>query len=40
MSFFYKHVFTTINLYTNMEPNLSNVVIFILIEQNGSYVIR
>ena len=27
-------------LYTNMKPNLSNIVIFILIEQNGSYVIR
>ena len=26
-------------LYTNMKPNLSNVVIFILIEQK-SYVIR
>ena len=25
-------------LYTNMKPDLSNVVIFILIEQNGSYV--
>ena len=32
--------FTTINLYTNAKPNLSNVVIFILIEQNESYVIR
>ena len=32
--------FTTTHLYTNMKPNLSNVVIFILIEQNGSYVIR
>ena len=27
-------------LYTNVKPNLSNVVIFFLIEQNGSYVIR
>ena len=32
--------FTTMHLYTNMKPNLSNVVIFILIEQNGSHVIR
>ena len=32
--------FTTTHLYTNMKPNLSNVVIFILIEQNGLYVIR
>ena len=32
--------FTTMHLYTNMKPNLSNVVILILIEQNGSYVIR
>ena len=32
--------FITTHLYTNMKPNLSNVVIFILIEQNGSYVIR
>ena len=32
--------FTTMHLYTNMKPNLSNVVIFILIEQNESYVIR
>ena len=32
--------FTTMNLYTNMKLNLSNIVIFILIEQNGSYVIR
>ena len=32
--------FTTMHLYTNMKPNLSNVVIFILIEENGSYVIR
>ena len=32
--------FTTTHLYTNMKPNLSNVVIFILIEQNGSYLIR
>ena len=31
--------FTT-HLYTNMKSNLSNVVIFILREQNGSYVIR
>ena len=30
---------TTMHLYTNMKPNLSNVVIFILIEQNESYVI-
>ena len=28
--------FTTMYLYTNMKPNLSNIVIFILIEQNGS----
>ena len=32
--------FITIHLYTKKKPNLSNVVIFILIEQNGSYVIR
>ena len=32
--------FTTTDLYTNMKPNLSNVVIFILIKQNGSYVNR
>ena len=32
--------FTTTHLCRNMKPNLSNVVIFILIEQNGSYVIR
>ena len=32
--------FTTMRLYTNVNPNLSNVVIFILIEQNASYVIR
>ena len=32
--------FTTTHLYTNMKPNPSNVVLFILIEQNGSYVIR
>ena len=32
--------FTTMYLYTNMKPNLSNVVIFILIDQNGSCVIR
>ena len=32
--------FTTMHLCTNMKPSLSNVVIFILIEQNGSYVIR
>ena len=31
---------TTMHLYTNMKPNLSNVVIFILIEQNRSCVIR
>ena len=31
--------FITMRLYTNMKPNLSNVVILILIEQNGSYVI-
>ena len=31
--------FTTTHLYTNLKPNLSNVVIFILIEQNESYVI-
>ena len=28
--------FITTHLYTNVKPNLSNVVIFILIEQNGS----
>ena len=28
--------FTTTHLYTNMKPNLSNVVIFSLIDQNGS----
>ena len=32
--------FTTTHLYTNMKPNDSNVVIFILIKQNGSYRIR
>ena len=32
--------FTITHLYTIMKPNLSNVVIFILIEQNGSYIIR
>ena len=32
--------FTTLHFYTNMEPDLSKVVIFILIEQNRSYVIR
>ena len=32
--------FTTMHFYTNMKRNLSNVVIFILIEQNGSYVTR
>ena len=32
--------FTTMHIYTNMKLNLSNVVIFILIEQNRSYVIR
>ena len=32
--------FITTHLYINMKPNLSSVVIFILIEQNGSYVIR
>ena len=32
--------FTTTHLYTNMKPNPSNVVIFSLVEQNGSYVIR
>ena len=32
--------FTTTHLYTNMKLNPSNVVIFILIEENGSYVIR
>ena len=32
--------FTTMHLYTNMKPSLSNVLIFILMEQNGSYVIR
>ena len=32
--------FTTTHLYTKMKHNLSNVMIFILIEQNGSYVIR
>ena len=38
MSFFYRHVFyNDASLY---KPNLSNVVIFILIEQTGSYVIR
>ena len=31
--------FTTTHLYTNMKPNLSNVVIFILIKENVSYVI-
>ena len=28
--------FATMHLYKNMKPNLSDVVIFILIEQNGS----
>ena len=32
--------FIIARLCTNRKPNLSNVVIFILIEQNGSYVIR
>ena len=32
--------FTTTHLYINMKLNPSNVVIFILIEQNGSHVIR
>ena len=32
--------FTTTHFYTNTKPNLSNVVTFILIERNGSYVIR
>ena len=32
--------FTTVHPYTNMKPNLSDVVIFILIEQNGPYVIQ
>ena len=32
--------FITMHLCTNRKPNLSNVVIFILIEQNESYVIR
>ena len=32
--------FTTTHLYINMKPNLSNVVIFIFVEQNRSYVIR
>ena len=32
--------FTTTHLYINMKPNLSVVVIFILIKQNWSYVIR
>ena len=27
-------------VYTNMKPNLSNIAIFILIEQNVSYVIQ
>ena len=27
--------FTTMHLYKNMKPNLSNVVIFISIEHNG-----
>ena len=31
--------FTTIHLYTNMKSNLLNIMIFILIEQNGSYAI-
>ena len=30
--------FTMTYLYTNMRPNLSDVVMFILIEENGSYV--
>lgn len=30
--------FATTRLYTNMEPDLSNVVVFNLIEQNGSRV--
>ena len=32
--------FTMTYLYTDMKHNLSNVVIFISIEQDGSYVIR
>ena len=32
--------FTATHLYINMKPNVSNVVIFILIEQNGPYVTR
>ena len=32
--------FTTMHLYTNVKPNLSNVVIFISIEQTESRVIR
>ena len=27
-------------IHSNLKPNLLNVVIFVLIEQNGSYVIR
>ena len=30
--------FTTTYLYTNMKPNFSSVVIFILIEQKGSII--
>ena len=34
--FFYRHVCYNDSFYTNTKPNLSNIVIFIFIEQNGS----
>lgn len=32
--------FATIHLCMNIKPDLSNVMVFILIEQNGSDIIR
>lgn len=32
--------FSTMHLCTNMKPELSNVMVFILIEQNGSDMIQ
>ena len=40
MSFFYEHVFCNDAYLYKKETYLSNIVIFILIEQNKSYVIR
>ena len=31
---------TIMYFYTNVKPNLSNVVVFILVEQNGWYIIQ